>query len=133
MSLNCALLVERAFLFGHGIIYDMRGITLSFIQKVENGTDEFNNATHTTQTIEIANCLIAQVTEPTDRVESAALERNVTMVRIHLPKADTRDVSNSTVDYRGETFRTIGRPVAFMTENTPTDWDRYLRAEAVNG
>lgn len=111
----------------------MRGITLSFKKKVENGTDDFNNATYETQTIDIDNCLIAQVTEPIDRVESAALERNVTVVRIHLPKADDRDVSNSTVIYNGETFRVIGRPVAFMPENTPTDWNRYMRAEAVNG
>lgn len=112
----------------------MIGMTLSFKKRVETGeVDEFNNPKHSEQTITIADCLIAPVTEPVDRVESAALERDMTVVRIHLPKADSRDVSNSTVDYDGETFRVIGKPVKFMDANTPTRWNRYMRAEVING
>lgn len=112
----------------------MIGMTLNFKKRVATGAkDSFNNPVYSESTISIADCLIAPVTEPIDRVESAALDRDVTVVRIHLPKADTRDVSNSTVVYDGEEFRIIGKPVKFMDANTPTRWNRYLRAEVVNG
>ena len=112
----------------------MIGMTLEFVKKVDSGeTDDFNNVIFTEETLTIADCLIAPAQEPLDRVESAALDRNQTIVRIHLPKADTRDVSNSTVEYDGQTFRIMGRAVKFMDANTPTRWNRYMRAEAVNG
>lgn len=112
----------------------MIGMTLNFTKKVATGEkDSFNNPKYSKQTVSISDCLVAPPTEPYDRVESSALDRNVTLVRVHLPKADERDVSGSSFEYAGETFRVIGKPVRFMNENTPTRWNRYLRAEAVNG
>ena len=111
----------------------MIGMTLDFKKRVQSGTDGFNNPVYSEETISIADCLIAPATEPVDRVESAALDRNATVVRIHLPKSDDRDVSNSDLTYDGETFRVIGRPVKFMDANTPTRWNRYMRAESING
>lgn len=112
----------------------MIGMTLNFKKRVATGAkDSFNNPVYSESTIEVKDCLVAPITEPVDRVESAALERDVTVVRVHLPKLDKRDVSNSTFEYEGETFRVIGKPVAFMEANTPTRWNRYMRAEAVNG
>lgn len=112
----------------------MVGIELTFTQRVETGGfDDFNNPIFTDDTFTIKDCLIAPVTEPIDRVESAALDRDQTIVRIHLPKAETRDVSDSTVKYDGQEFRLIGKPVRFMDANTPTRWNRYMRAEVVNG
>lgn len=107
---------------------------LEFKKRVPTGAkDGLNDPIYSETTIEISDCLIAPITEPLDRVESAALDRDVAIVRIHLPKSDTRDISDSTVDYGGQTWRVIGKPVAFMDENTPTIWNRYVRAEAING
>lgn len=111
----------------------MIGMKISFTQRIETGTDDFNNPTYTEETFEIDDCLVAPPTEPIDRVESAALDRNSTVVRVHLPKANERDISNSEFTYEGEKFRVIGRPVKFMNANTPTRWNRYLRAESVSG
>lgn len=111
----------------------MIGMTVSFVKRVQTGTDDFNNPVYSQETITIDDCLIAPPTEPIDRVESAALDRDVTVVRVHLPKADDRKVHDSEFEYDGETFRVIGKAVTFMNENTPTRWNRYMRAEAVNG
>ena len=112
----------------------MIGMTLSFTKRVATGAkDSFNNPVYSDTTFSIDDCLVAPPTEPIDRVESAALDRDSTVVRVHLPKADERDVSDSTFQYDGLQFRVIGKPVKFMNENTPTRWNRYLRAEAVNG
>lgn len=112
----------------------MKTIALEFTKKVATGQkDGFNNPIFSESIFTISGCLIAPLMEPIDRVESAALERDSNIVRIHLPKTDSSDVSNSTVSYDGQMWRVIGKPVKFMAENTPTEWDRYVRAEAING
>lgn len=112
----------------------MKTIVLEFTKKIPTGAkDGLNNPIYTTDTFEISDCLIAPITEPLDRVESAALDRDVAIVRIHLPKSSIVDVSDCTTTYGGQTWRIVGKPVAFMNENTPTIWNRYVRAEAING
>ena len=108
-------------------------MTVSFTKRVKSGVDDFNNPVYTNETITIDDCLIGPPTEPIDRVETSALDRDVTVVRVNLPKSSNADISDSEFDYEGEHFRVIGRPVAFMKENTPTRWNRYMRAESFNG
>lgn len=112
----------------------MKTITLEFKKRVPTGAkNKLNDPVYTEETFEISGCLIAPTVEPLDRVESSALDRDIAIVRLHLPKTDSRDVSNCSVDFDGQTWRIVGKPVKFMDGNTPTEWNRYVRAEAVNG
>ncbi len=111
----------------------MKGTTLTFVKKVANGTDSLNNPTYTTQDIEVDDCLIAPITEPATAREAQAMEQSKDQVRIHLPKADDSDVSGSSLTWGGKTFTLDSDSVVFMDENTPGRWNRYLRAESVNG
>lgn len=61
------------------------------------------------------------------------MEQSRDQVRIHLPKAYTGDVSDSNVAWNGKLFKVDSDSVVFMNENTPTRWNRYFRAECVNG
>jgi len=111
----------------------MKGMTVTFIKKVAAGTDDLNNPTYTTQSISIDDVLIAPITEPTNARETQALEQQRDQVRVHLPKATNQDISDSSFVYDGKTFKVDSDSVKFMDENTPTRWNRYLRAECVNG
>lgn len=111
----------------------MTGTQLTFIKQVANGTDSFNDPTYTTSNVVVADCLIAPITEPTTAREQQAMEQSKDQVRIHMPKASTADVSNSTVVWDGKTFKVDSDSVVFMEENTPTRRNRYFRAELVNG
>lgn len=112
----------------------MKTIVLEFKKRVATGAkNKLNDPVYSEETFEISDCLIAPITEPIDRVESSALDRDVAIVRIHLPKNDSTDISDCTTDYGGQTWRIVGKPVKFMDENTPTIWNRYVRAEAING
>lgn len=112
----------------------MKTIVLDFKKRVPTGAkNKLNDPVYSEQTFSVAGCLVAPPQEPFDRVESAALDRDITIVRVHMPKSDATDISDSTFDYGGETFRVIGKPVAFMLENTPTQWNRYVKAEAIHG
>lgn len=92
-----------------------------------------NNPTYSETEIEVPDCLIAPITEPISAREQQAIDQHRDQVRIHLPKAYTGDVGNSDLDYDGKTFHLDSSSVKFMDENTPGRWNRYFRAEAVNG
>lgn len=110
----------------------MVGMQLVFTQKVANGTDDLNNPTYTTQTVTVDDCLVAPITEPTTAREQQAMEQSKDQVRVHMPKASTADVGDSSFVYGGKTFRLDSSAVKFMDGNTPTRWNRYFRAESVN-
>ncbi len=111
----------------------MKGITLSFAKQVPGTPDAMGNPVNTITNIEVDDCLIAPITEPVSAREQQALEQSRDQLRIHLPKAFTGDVSDSDVVWDGKTFHLDSDSVVFMLENTPTRWNRYLRAEAING
>ena len=111
----------------------MIGMTLTFVKKVANGTDSMNNPTYGPSFFEIDDCLVAPITEPANAREQQAMQQSRDQIRIHLPKTSTADVSNSDVEYGGKTFHLDSDSVVFMDGNTPTRWNRYFRAECING
>lgn len=111
----------------------MIGIPITFAKKVQSGTDSFNNPVFTTSNIVVNNCLIAPIIEPTNLREQQAMQQSRDQVRVHMPKTSVDDVSNSDITYDGKVFHLDSDSVIFMNENTPTAWNRYFRAESVNG
>ena len=111
----------------------MVGTTITFSQKVASGTDDLNNPTFTDTDVVVDDCLIAPITEPATAREQQAMDQSRDQLRVHLPKLSTADVSGSTFDYDGKTFTVDSDSVVFMADNTPTRWNRYFRAECVNG
>lgn len=111
----------------------MVGIELIFTQKVAGAVDAMNNPTYTTRQITVSDCLVAPISEPATAREEQAMAQSKDQVRIHLPKTCTDDVSGSDVIYDGKTFHLDSDSVKFMDGNTPTRWNRYFRAESLNG
>lgn len=111
----------------------MRGTTLTFTLHTQTGTDSMGNPIMTDTNISVDDCLIAPVTEPANEREAQAMQQSRDQVRIHLPKAFTGDISNSDVTWDGKKFHLDSDSVKFMAANTPTRWDRYIRAEAIGG
>jgi hypothetical protein len=70
---------------------------------------------------------------PTNAREPQALTQTRGQIEIHLPKAFTGDVSGSTVEWDGETYRLDNDSAKFMDENTPGRWNRFFRAEVMRG
>lgn len=97
------------------------------------GVDLLNDPIYEYDEITVEDCLIAPISEPSNAREQQAMEQNREQVRIHLPKAFTGDVSNSDFIWLGKRFHVDSDSVAFMDVNTPTRWNRYFRAERVNG
>ena len=110
----------------------MKGLKITFKKQVSDGVDDFNNPITKTVDIEVDDCLVAPVTEPISAREQQAMNQARDQVRVHLPKTFAGDVSASSFEYNGKVFAMDSDSVVFMPENTPTRWNRYLRAECVN-
>jgi len=112
----------------------MIGMSITFLKQVDGGVDDLNDPTQSTpEEVTIDDVLVAPITEPTNARETQALEQSRDQVRVHLPKANDEDISDSTFVYEGKTFRVDSASVKFMDANTPTRWNTYFRAECVNG
>lgn len=111
----------------------MKGMTLTFKLKTQTSEDAMGNPVMSVTNTSVDDCLVAPITEPSTAREQQAINQSRDQIRIHLPKAFTGDVSNSDVDYDGKTFHLDSDSVAFMNDNTPTRWNRYFRAEVING
>lgn len=94
--------------------------------------DEMNNPTWVIKAISVDNCLVAPELEPMILPEQQAKTQTRDRIRIHMPLTSTDDVSNSTVVWSGKTFIVNSSATVFMPENTPGQWNRYFRAEAIN-
>lgn len=111
----------------------MVGTTLTFALKTQTGEDSMGNPVFSVANVQVEDCLIAPISEPSTAREVQAIQQSRDQVRIHIPKAYTGDLSNSDVEWGGKTFHLDSDSVEFMNENTPTRWNRYFRAEAING
>lgn len=108
----------------------MKTIPITFNKKIESDKDDFGNSTFTTEEVVVDGCLVGPTSEPLSKRDTEAMDQGVIRVRVHLPKTFTGDVSDSTFVYQGKTFRVDSCGVEFMTENCPTQWNRYFGAEA---
>ena len=117
-----------------GLCYNfgMKGLQITFNKQVVDKYDDFNNPVTKIVKIVVDDCLVAPVTEPISAREQQAINQARDQVRVHLPKSFSGDVSASTFEYNGKTFTLDSDSVVFMPENTPTRWNRYLRAECLN-
>jgi len=109
------------------------GMAITFTKQVSSGVDALNDPTYTTQDITIEDVLVAPITEPSNAREAQALEQSRDQVRVHLPKVNDQDISDSTFIYEGKAFKVDSASVKLMDANTPTRWNTYFRAECLNG
>jgi len=111
----------------------MKGITLTFVKQVPGAPDAMGNMVNTVTNIDVADCLIAPITEPVSAREQQAVEQSKDQIRIHIPKTYDGDISDSDVAWGGKVFHLDSDGVPFMAGNTPGRWNRYIRAEVING
>lgn len=111
----------------------MVGMEITFTKQVAGTADAMGNKTITTTTVVVDDCLVGPPSEPTTAYEQQAIAQSKDIVRVNLPKTSTADVSHSTFVYNGKTFKIDSSAVKFMDGNTPTRWNRYFRAESLNG
>ena len=109
----------------------MIGMQITFTKQVMSELDAMNNPVTYELDISVDNVLVAPIIEPAPTREQQAMYQQRDQVRIHLPKTFDGDISGSTFVYDNKVFRVDSDSVVFMKPNTPTQWNRYFKAEFV--
>lgn len=109
----------------------MVGTTIDFKTRVETSKDALNDPVYSIVSLQVPDCLIAPMTEPANARETQAIDQTRDSVRVHFPKTFSGEIGGSYFAWDGKIFQLDSSSVAFMTENTPTRWNRYSRAESV--
>ena len=105
------------------------GETVRLKTKVQTGTDDFNRPVFTETFVDVENVLIGAPSS-----EYVINELNLSGKRIAytlgIPKGDTHNWINTEVEFWGERYRTIGKPMQGIDENIPLSWNKKVQVES---
>ena len=106
----------------------LKGKTIILYEKTQTGTDAFKAPIYTETQVEVENVLIcpASTEAITDGVQ---LYGKHAIYELCIPKDDTHDWENRTVEFYGEKWRTFGIPLEWIEENVPLSWNRKVKVE----
>lgn len=106
----------------------MRGITVKLYTKVESGVDEFNQPTYTEVAVDVDNVLVAP-TSATEVLDTLNLYGKKAVYNLGIPKGDTNDWTDKTVEFFGERWQTISYPQEGIESLVPTKWHKKVQVE----
>jgi hypothetical protein len=106
----------------------LKGITVTLINKVQTGTDPFDNPIYEDVEIEVDNVLVSP-TSTDDVVNTMDLTGRKAVYTLAIPKGDTNDWENKEVRFLGERWRVIGMPLQGIDELIPLDWNKKVMVE----
>ena len=106
----------------------MTGESIILYNKTEVGTDDFGRPIYTETAEVVENVLIG---EPS--TEDIINELNISGKRLAytlaIPKGDTHEWRDRTVEFWGERFRTFGTPTQGIEHLIPLDWNKKVKVE----
>ncbi|MBQ4599140.1 MAG: hypothetical protein IJB19_04450 [Clostridia bacterium] len=107
----------------------IKGIPVTLYERTQTGIDAANRPIYTETAITVDNVLIGAPTS-----EDVTNEFNLSGHRIAytlgIPKGDTHDWNDVTVEFWGRKFRTVGVPTQGIEANIPLDWNMKVQVEA---
>lgn len=106
----------------------IKGVTVTIINKVQTGTDEFNAPVWKKTEEQVDNVLIAPSTS-NEVVSAADLYGKKAVYTLAIPKGDTHNWEDCEVCFFGKTWRTFGIPLEGISELIPLEWNKKVMVE----
>lgn len=106
----------------------IKGITIKLYEKSQIGVDSFNHPVYEEVPIEIANVLVAPVSAD-DVVSQTNLNGKKAVYNLAIPKGDTHEWEDRTVEFFGKKWRTSGPVLEGIEELLPLDWNKKVMVE----
>lgn len=106
----------------------INGISVTLVNQVEVGTDEFNHSIYSeTETI-VENVLVAP-SSTNEVLESTDLYGKKAVYTIAIPKGDTHIWEDQKVIFFGIEWRVFSLPMSGIESNIPLDWNTKYYVE----
>ena len=106
----------------------LKGITITLFEQTQVGTDAFNRPVYAEEPVEVENVLIGEPSSQ-DITDTLNLSGKKLAYTLAIPKGDTHEWTNGTVEFFGERFRTIGNPTEGIEDMIPLDWNKKVKVE----
>ena len=106
----------------------MQGINIILYEKTEAGTDPFGKPIYTEAPLVVENVLIGEPSSE-DIVDALNLYGKRVAYTLGIPKGDLHTWEDSTVEFFGQRFRTIGFPTQGIEELIPLAWNKKVKVE----
>lgn len=99
------------------------GITVTLIEQIENGKDEFNHPIYSEKRVRVGNVLVAPA-QTTEIVDALNLTGKKAVYNIAIPKGDKHNWKDNIVEFFGEKWQVIGFPQMGIEANIPLSWNQ---------
>ena len=105
----------------------LKGIDVILHEKVSVGKDAFNHELFEDVPVTVSNVLVAPVESSDQEILSdVSMAGKKARYQLGIPKGDTHVWDDVTVEFFGETWRTIGFSVIGIEDLIPLDWNRRV-------
>lgn len=103
----------------------IKGITIKLYEKTQTGTDGFNHPIYKETPVDIENALVAPASTD-DILAQNNLSGKEAVYSLAIPKGDTHDWENRTVEFFGKKWETIGVPLEGIEKLIPLGWNKKV-------
>lgn len=107
----------------------IHGITVKLHVHGTGTTDGFGIAVPTDSTVNVNNVIVSPVSD-TEALETVNLYGKRAVYTLSIPKGDTHDWENTEVEFFDEKWRTIGKPLEYIEDMVPLEWNKKVRVES---
>lgn len=107
----------------------IKGIQVVLYTKKETGVDGFNHPVYEEIPETVENVLVAPSTSD-DIVTAQDLCGKKAVYTLAIPKGDTHDWMDATVEFFGKRWKTFGFPLEGIESNIPLDWNKKVMVES---
>lgn len=106
----------------------IKGITVRLYERTQTGVDAFNHPIYAENPMEVENVLVspAELQEITDELQLSGKRLVYTLC---IPKDDTHNWQDRTVEFFGQKWRTFGFPQQWIPDMVPMDWNQKVKVE----
>ena len=108
----------------------IKGMDIILHEKKQNGFDGFHRPIYGEEQTEIIKNVLVAPAASDDVVTSQDLYGKKAVYTLAIPKGDTHDWRDVTVEFFGGEWKTFGIPLEGMEENIPLDWNKKVMVEA---
>ncbi|RSI06327.1 hypothetical protein D8824_05350 [Streptococcus intermedius] len=106
----------------------IKGITVTLIDKVKTGQDDFGHSIFEDKEIEVENVLVSPTTSD-DITTQLNLTGRKAAYTLAIPKGDTHDWENKEVRFFGKRWQVFGLPLEGIEDLIPLDWNKKVTVE----
>lgn len=111
------------------MISAIKGITVKLHEMIENGVDDFKHPIMEENIVEVDNVLVEPASNDAVLSEIEITGKHVVYI-LHIPKGDTHNWKDATVEFYGQIWRTFGDCLIYDENLAPLDWNKKVKVES---